>query len=78
MTQIEQLTQQVKLATDYQTNKKILKEKLTTQEYNTYIGPIHTDQDQQNFELMLSETKKQDIAKKISMKDYLPELVSLF
>jgi organic radical activating enzyme len=54
--------------------KKSLKLQLSAVDYNTFIGPIHTDQDQQNFQTMLIQIKKQDISKKIQMKDYLPEL----
>ena len=57
--------------------KTVLKTKLSKSDYNTFIGPIHTDQDQQNFELMLDQIKIQDTAKKIQMKDYLPELYQL-
>jgi sulfatase maturation enzyme AslB (radical SAM superfamily) len=54
--------------------KKILKRQLSAVDYNTFIGPIHTDQDQQNFQLMLEQINIQDTSKKIQMKDYLPEL----
>ena len=54
--------------------KKVLKQQLSATDYNTFIGPIHTEQDQRNFQLMLSQIKIQDTAKKIQMKDYLPEL----
>lgn len=57
--------------------KQILKQQLTSADYNTFIGPIHTDQDQQNFNSMLKEIKIQDTAKKIQMRDYLPELHQL-
>jgi hypothetical protein len=57
--------------------KQLLKEKLSSSDYNTFIGPFHTEQDQQNFESMLVETKKQDALKKIQMADYMPELASL-
>lgn len=54
--------------------KKILKRQLSAVDYNTFIGPVHTDQDQQNFQLMLEQINIQDTSKKIQMKDYLPEL----
>lgn len=57
--------------------KKLLKLQLSATDYNTFIGPIHTDQDQRNFQLMLEQSKKQDTSKKIHMKDYLPELHSM-
>jgi hypothetical protein len=57
--------------------KKLLKQQLSTTDYNTFVGPIHTDQDQQNFQTMLEQTKIQDVAKKIKMIDYLPELHKL-
>jgi sulfatase maturation enzyme AslB (radical SAM superfamily) len=57
--------------------KKVLKQQLSATDYNTFIGPIHTDQDQQNFQKMLEQTKIQDIAKKIKMEDYLPELYNV-
>jgi organic radical activating enzyme len=57
--------------------KKLLKQQLSTTDYNTFVGPIHTDQDQQNFQTMLARIKIQDVAKKIKMADYLPELYQL-
>jgi organic radical activating enzyme len=54
--------------------KQILKQTLTSVDYNTFIGPIHTEQDEQNVKLMFDQIKIQDTAKKIQMKDYLPEL----
>lgn len=57
--------------------KKVLKQQLTPLDYNAFIGPIHTDQDQINFETMLEQIKVQDTAKKIEMKNYLPELYQL-
>lgn len=57
--------------------KKLLKLQLSAVDYNTFIGPVHTDQDQRNFQLMLEQSKKQDTSKKIHMKDYLPELHSM-
>ena len=61
-----------------ETVKKILKTRLLAKDYNTFIGPIHTEQDQQNFLMMLNHTELQDIGKKIQMVDYLPELYQLF
>lgn len=60
-----------------QSIKLILKEKLDKKVYNTVIGHFHTDQDQENFNTMLDQIKIQDSAKKIQMKDYLPELSNL-
>jgi hypothetical protein len=58
--------------------KTLLKSHLAAADYNTFIGPTHTEQDQQNFYLMLEQTRLQDRAKKINMSDYLPELYQLF
>lgn len=57
--------------------KKMLKEKLSPDDYLAFIGDSHTERDQINFENFLIETKKQDIAKGIKMQDYLPELYDL-
>ena len=57
--------------------KKVLKQQLSATDYNMAIGPIHTDQDQQNYQMMLKQIKIQDTAKKIKMADYLPELHNL-
>ena len=57
--------------------KSVLKDRLSAQDYDMYIGNQHTEQDQQNFEQMLVEIKKQDSSKGISMADYLPELYKL-
>lgn len=57
--------------------KKILRSKMVPEEYNTFIGPIHTQQDQQNYQTMLQQIKLQDSAKKIQIKNYLPELTTL-
>jgi sulfatase maturation enzyme AslB (radical SAM superfamily) len=58
--------------------KKVLKEKLDFIDYNTFIGSMHTDTDQQNFESMLKNIQLQDSLKKISINDYLPDLVKMF
>jgi len=58
--------------------KQVLKEKLSPMDYNMFVGVVHTDQDQQNFNLMLENIKLQDSSKNILIKDYLPELVNLF
>jgi organic radical activating enzyme len=60
-----------------QSIKKLLKQQLSAIDYNTFVGPIHTTQDQQNFQKMLEQIKIQDTAKKIKMLDYLPELHNL-
>jgi MoaA/NifB/PqqE/SkfB family radical SAM enzyme len=57
--------------------KKILKQQLSADDYNAYIGPIHTEDNQKNFNLMLDQIKIQDQVKKIQIKDYLPELANL-
>lgn len=57
--------------------KKVLKQQLSATDYNTFVGPIHTDQDQQNFQSMLEQIKIQDTSKKIKMADYLPELYNM-
>jgi sulfatase maturation enzyme AslB (radical SAM superfamily) len=57
--------------------KKLLKQQLSITDYTTFIGPIHTDQDQQNYRTMLDQIKMQDVAKKIKMIDYLPELYNM-
>jgi len=57
--------------------KKLLKQQLSVPDYNTFIGPMHTDQDQKNFETLLEQISIQDQAKKIQMHDYLPELATL-
>jgi organic radical activating enzyme len=54
--------------------KKVLKKQLSATDYNTFVGPIHTDQDQQNYQMMLKQVEIQDTAKKIKMADYLPKL----
>jgi hypothetical protein len=40
MTQLEQLVDQIKLATDYQINKRILREKIQTDLHLTYNGGL--------------------------------------
>ena len=57
--------------------KKVLKQQLSATDYNTAIGPIHSDQDQQNYQMMLKQMEIQDTAKKIKMADYLPELYNM-
>jgi len=57
--------------------KTLLKSQLVAEDYNVFVGQIHTDRDQQNFCRMLEQTKLQDTAKKIKMSDYLPELYRL-
>ena len=57
--------------------KKVLKFQLLSQDFNTFIGPIHTNLDQQNFLLMLEQIRLQDTAKKIQMRNYLPRLADL-
>jgi len=58
--------------------KQVLKQTLDPLDYNMFIGPIHTDQDQHNYKSMLENIQLQDQAKKISINDYLPELVKMF
>ena len=57
--------------------KRVLKDTISTQDYNNFIGPIHTYLDQLNFESMLKNIQLQDKAKNIKMQDYLPELYQL-
>jgi organic radical activating enzyme len=57
--------------------KQVLKRQLSQIDYNTFIGPIHTDHDQRNFQTMLEQIEIQDASKKIQMKNYLPELHSM-
>jgi organic radical activating enzyme len=59
------------------TVKQILKQQLNPIDYNTFIGPIHTDLDQSNYQMMLKQIEIQDAAKQIKMSDYLPELHNL-
>ena len=59
------------------TVKQILKQRLNSVDYNTFVGPIHADIDQSNYQTMLKQIKIQDTAKKIKMSDYLPELHNL-
>jgi len=40
MNTVDQLVEEIKLATDYQTNKKILKEKILTDLHMTYNGGL--------------------------------------
>jgi sulfatase maturation enzyme AslB (radical SAM superfamily) len=54
--------------------KKVLKQQLSTTDYGAFIGSMHTEQDQRDFQTMLSQINIQDTAKKIQMKDFLPEL----
>jgi organic radical activating enzyme len=54
-----------------------LKEILNATDFDTYIGSIHTDQDQQNWEECLKQLAQQDTAKGIRWQDYLPELYEL-
>lgn len=57
--------------------KQVLKQQLNDVDYNAYIGDTHTAQDQQNFELFLKNIVKQDQAKNIHIRDYVPELADL-
>lgn len=54
--------------------KDILKQTLSPEDYLTFVGEVSTEQDLQLFKTMLVEVSKQDQAKKIRIKDYLPEL----
>lgn len=56
--------------------KHHLKSVLNDVDYATYIGK-HTDQDDENFQEFLRQISIQDRAKKINLKDYLPELYEL-
>jgi MoaA/NifB/PqqE/SkfB family radical SAM enzyme len=57
--------------------KQRLKTVLNDIDYATYIGNIHTTEDQANFEEFLKQIKRQDHLKGISIKNYLPELCEL-
>lgn len=57
--------------------KQLLKQQLSDIDYQTYIGEHHTQEHQTNFEKLLIETAKQDRAKHIELKTYLPELHQL-
>ena len=54
--------------------KQHLKETLSTVDFDTYIGSVHKDIDQQNWEKCLTQIAKQDHAKGIKWQEYLPEL----
>lgn len=58
--------------------KRVLKQKLNATDYNTFIGPIHTDTDQRNFLSMIKNIRLQDQAKGVSIDNYLPDLVKMF
>lgn len=58
--------------------KRVLKDRLDAVDYNTFIGPIHTDTDQKNYESMKENVGLQDQAKGIRIQDYLPDLVKMF
>lgn len=57
--------------------KNYLATELSEIDFDTFISNSHTSQDQANFEKFLKEIKKQDNAKQINLKDYLPELANL-
>lgn len=57
--------------------KQVLKDRLTEQDYLTFIGDQHTEQDQRNYERFLDNISKQDAVKKIRLRDYVPELADL-
>jgi len=57
--------------------KKYLKTVLNKSDFDTYIGHIHTKEDQQNWEEFLKQIIKQDIAKGVKWQEYLPELSAL-
>lgn len=48
-----------------------------TKDLEFFIGSQHTDKDDEDFEYMLKEIKRQDALKQISIKDYLPEFCEL-
>jgi len=54
-----------------------LEESLSTIDYNTFVGQVNEEHRQRLFDQFLVEIKKQDAAKGISLKDYLPELAQL-
>ena len=57
--------------------KHHLKETLSTDDFDTYIGATHKDSDQQNWEKCLTQIAKQDTAKGIKWQEYLPKLSQL-
>ncbi|CAB4164145.1 4Fe-4S single cluster domain containing protein [uncultured Caudovirales phage] len=57
--------------------KQHLKEVLSIRDFNTYIGSTHNDTDQQYWEECLKQIAKQDAAKGIEWKTYLPELYNM-
>lgn len=57
--------------------KQHLKTVLNPVDYDTYIGEVHSETDQSNFEEFLKQIKRQDNLKGISIKNYLPELCDL-
>jgi 4Fe-4S single cluster domain len=57
--------------------KKYLKTVLNKSDFDTYIGPVHAQEDQQNWEEFQKKIAKQDIAKGIKWQQYLPELAAL-
>jgi organic radical activating enzyme len=57
--------------------KEFLKTELDPTDYKTFVGLIHTQQDQQNFVSMLEQVQRQDQGKQISIKDYLPEFCKM-
>ena len=57
--------------------KDLLKKQLSPADFKTHIGDVHTRLDQDNFDNFLINIKRQDQAKNISIKDYLPELHSM-
>jgi hypothetical protein len=50
---------------------------LSIRDFDTYIGLSHNDNDQQNWEECLKQIAKQDMAKGIEWKNYLPELYNM-
>lgn len=57
--------------------KQVLKTKLNSVDYQTYIHKGNQDQDNQNYTKLCEEIYKQDQAKGINIIDYLPELCAI-
>ena len=57
--------------------KQYLKSELTDRDYMTYISNSHSEDDQRQWESCLANIAKQDEAKGINWRQYLPELAQL-
>jgi hypothetical protein len=57
--------------------REYLKNTLNTIDYDTFIGSPNEEFCKTMFDKFLIEIKKQDTAKEINLKDYLPELAQM-